>query len=104
MNDQAQWPLQKIRDAYLDVLDLYNNLFPLRPERKSEREEEPNFFDLEEDPTISAVAARVDDIGPKLEEAADPSENCQIWRSGESLQGLNQGMKDRIEKALKFGA
>lgn len=103
MSDRGQWPLQKIRESYLDVVDLYNDLFPLRPGRKSGTEEDPNFFDLEEDPAILAVPGKEGEMGPKLEEAAGLSQNCQIWRRGESLQGLNESLRHRIARALEFG-
>lgn len=31
MSDRTEWPLQKIREVYLDAVELYNALYPLVP-------------------------------------------------------------------------
>ena len=43
------------------------------------------------------------EISPRLKAAADQSGNAKTWHAGEPLNGLSQGMRERIEKALKFG-
>lgn len=39
MSDRTEWPLQKIREAYLDAVELYNALYPLLPTRRTGDEE-----------------------------------------------------------------
>jgi len=36
MTQGDQWPLEKIRAAYREVLQAYDSLFPLHPEKKIE--------------------------------------------------------------------
>jgi len=40
---------------------------------------------------------------PELKIAANQSGNSVVWRVGEPLDDLNQSLRDRIERALKFG-
>ncbi len=40
---------------------------------------------------------------PRLKAAADASGNPHIWRTGMPLGNLPEGMKKRVEMALRFG-
>ncbi len=103
MSEESEWPLQKIRESYLDALQLYNALYPVLPERKIEKDEMPEGIDGEEDPHHCAIRARMKEIAPAISKAADRSGNPQVWRRGEPLDCLNQGMLERVRMALKFG-
>jgi hypothetical protein len=104
MTEKAQWTLKEIRDAYGEILRTYNILFPLHPQTKIEREDVINTFDLNRGDNIAdEFNAKAKKILPKLKEAADQSGNAVTWHRGEPLDGLNQSMKERIEKTLKFG-
>jgi hypothetical protein len=104
MIDKPQWTLKEIRDAYGEILRGYNAIFPLHPQAKIQREDIINTFDLNRgDDIADEFKTKAKKILPKLKEAADQSGNALIWHRGESLDGLNQSMKERIEKTLKFG-
>ena len=105
MIGKAQWTLKEIREAYGEILRAYNILFPLHPQTRIEREDiigDPKFSSYGDDFHVT-FCAKYRKILPELKEAADRSGNAVTWHHGESLDGLDQRMRDRIERALKFG-
>jgi hypothetical protein len=103
MTDQGQWPLKKIREAYLDVLSHYNALYPILPDRKMETDEMPGGIDGEEDLRCCFIRAKLREVAGGIKEAADRSGNPETWQIGESLERLSDGLRNRVERALKFG-
>lgn len=106
MSGETEWTLHEIRQAYGEILKHYNILIAPQPNRKREEETVPDSLalDIEEDQfDRKAFFAKMKEVYPKLKEAADRSGNAQTWHAGQSLDGLSQGMRERIEKGLKFG-
>ena len=105
MTKKDQWTLQEIREAYIEILKSYNALFPLEPlmRREVEQIEMPETFHRGDDNFQKGLMTEMKKVIPKLREAADQSGGAVTWRYGESLDGLNQGLKNRVERALKFG-
>ncbi len=102
MNEKAQLSLKEIRRGYQDALDAYNELHSPRPR---ERTEEAMLTPLEEGEDFGSCSVHKE-VTQKVHEArkrADESGNAQVWRRGDWLEGLNEGMRARIEQALKFG-
>jgi hypothetical protein len=99
--------LQEIRDAYAVILKSYNELFPLYVEaRKSSGEMEEGAEKSgkkNEDRFYETFMVKAKKIVPKLKEAADQSGSVQIWRKGESLDNLSEGLQERIERAIRLG-
>ena len=107
MTEQTDWPLQRIREAYSEILRAYNILFPLHADGKRGKKEEKvvlDAFDPEGNKFYKkAFFRKMREVSLKLKVAADQSGNAQTWHAGESLEGLNERMKERIDRALKFG-
>lgn len=101
MKEKSLWTLQEIRQAYSEILEAYNVLFPLWCEGRKEEGMAPDTFDPPEDRV--AFVRESKEILSKLREGADHSGNAQTWHIGEPTNGLSHGMKQRINKALKFG-
>lgn len=95
--------LQEIRQAYGEILKAYNGIFPIHPETRIKFEDDTDILDRREEDFRAAFLWKAKKILPNLKEAADQSGNVKIWHRGDSLEGLNQGMKKRVEKALKLG-
>jgi hypothetical protein len=96
--------LKEIREAYRQILGAYNALFPLDPQLgKGEEETLPDCLGIDEEGTYLSTMKRLKKAHDGLKEAADGSGNFQSWRRGEPMAGLSQGLKTRIDKALKFG-
>jgi hypothetical protein len=104
MTEENQWMLEEIREAYAQILAAFNELFPVHPQRRIEEDVSGGFsFDRGNDSFIDAFRRKTKEVLPKLKEAADQSGNAVSWYRGQSLEGLNQSLKDRVEKALKVG-
>ena len=103
MKNKTSLTLGEVRDAYGEILGAYNELFPVHPASRTEGEDITGKFGKGEESLIDAASAKMREMGPKLKEAADQSGNAVIWRRGDSLEGLNQSLKCRIEAAIKFG-
>lgn len=102
--EKGQWTLKEIRDAYGEILKAFNATFPLHPQTKIQREDIVNTFDLNRgDDIYDTFNAKAKKMLPKFRRIADQSGNASSWRRGEPLDGLNEGMRERIERALKFG-
>jgi hypothetical protein len=96
--------LEEIREAYGEILRAYNELFPLHPEKRIESDDVRNGLDSEEEAFCSdAFRKKATEVLSRLKKVADRSGNAQIWHVGESLDNLNQGMRERIEKAIRSG-
>jgi len=95
--------LKEIRVAYGEILRAYNLLFPLFPMMRTEGEDITEGFDKGDENLAESVRAKARENIPKLKEVADQSGNAVSWHRGEPLDGLNQSLKDRVEKALKLG-
>lgn len=103
--------LKEIRTAYREILIAYNNLFPPYAVMRKDAEDAMDRFS--EDTTDKSIKGGGDlleiSMGnpkkalPTVKVAADQSDNVVSWYRGQSLEGLNQGLRDRIEKALKLG-
>jgi hypothetical protein len=107
MNGKTRWTLKEIREAYRQSLEAYNELFPPHPETKktpgSITEDMGENFPKDEEHFNKTLMKRLKKIFPKVKEAADHSGNAFVWHRGDPLDGLNQVMRERIEKALNFG-
>ena len=103
MKNKTSLTLGEIRDAYGEILGAYNELFPVHPVSRTEGEDITEDFDKGTDFLIGTVSARLKEVSPMLKEIADQSGNAMVWRRGDPLDGLNQGLRNRIERALKFG-
>jgi hypothetical protein len=103
MSEKVQWTLGEIRVAYAEILRAYNELFPLHPQRKTECEDMTWSFEKGEESLFNMVRAKARENIPKLKEGADQSGNAVLWYRGEPLDGLNQGLRERVEIGLKFG-
>lgn len=110
--------LQEIKEAYLENLRFYNELFPIhnRLQKQTRREyEAKELFDIKEISDIKGIndIKEIKEFSllskiltkkvKEFKERADRSGNAQVWRRGEPLDGLSPGLKERIEKALNFG-
>jgi hypothetical protein len=42
-------------------------------------------------------------IEPRLKQAADESGNPVVWYRGDPIKGLPEGMRQRVETAMRFG-
>lgn len=96
--------LKEVREAYRDILRFYNALFPLHPERRTGGVDVEEGCDLEEENFCAdAFRKKATKVLSRLKDVADQSGNAVIWRRGESFESLNYSLRNRIEKALKFG-
>lgn len=101
---EKTWTLREIQDAYAEILKAFNVVYPVGSVPKRKDETLPEAFDPEgerffQDTFIEMAKKAI----PKLKAAADRSGNARIWHRGESLDGIDQRMRERIEKALEFG-
>lgn len=104
MSEKPQWSLREIRAAYTEILRAYNALLPLNPDiKKMEEETLSDSIEIDEEGSYLKTMKRLKKAHNSLKEGANESGNPQVWHRGESLNGLNQGMKERIERGLKFG-
>jgi hypothetical protein len=94
--------LKEIRQAYREILEAYNSRFPLHPQTRAGGEDISEPFGKEEI-SFQLEFERTKEIRAKLKEAADRSGNAQVWERGKSLDGLDQGLRERVDKALNFG-
>jgi hypothetical protein len=96
--------LKELRSAYGEILVAYNALFPLSPNiERGEEETLPDLVGIDEGDSYLATMRKLRKAHPELKEAADRSGNIQIWQRGGSLDGLSEGMRNRIERALRSG-
>lgn len=110
--------LQKIREAYWENLRLYNELFPIhsvsqrRNWRINSREELSDIKEISDIKNIKisedikeflSLSKILEEKEKGFEKRADQSGNPQIWRRGDPLDNLSQGLRERIERALNFG-
>ncbi len=95
--------LQEIRQAYGEILRAFNTLYPLHPATRKEPQDITDNFDKGDESLIEAIRTKARKIFPKLKGTADQSGNVKVWHRGDPLEGLNRGMRERIEKALKLG-
>jgi hypothetical protein len=96
--------LKELRSAYGEILVAYNALFPLSPNiERGEEETLPDLVGIDEGDSYLATMRKLRKAHPELKEAADRSGSIQIWHAGEPLAVLNDGMRERIELAMKFG-
>ncbi|MBM4305715.1 MAG: hypothetical protein FJ115_02050 [Deltaproteobacteria bacterium] len=103
MSDKA-WTLEEIREAYREVLTLYNELFPLRVREKIDREEIfPEAISHDFEVATDKFRKNLAEKARNLKEAADRSGNAVTWHRGDLLEGLNEGLRKRIEAAIKLG-
>ena len=104
MSEKNHWTLPKIREAYSEILGSYNVLFPIQLGGKKKDETVLDAFDPEGDNFyLDVFPKKAREVLRKLKKDADRSGNAQVWHKGEPLDSLNQRMKGRIEKALKYG-
>ncbi len=95
--------LKEIRAGYRDILNAFDELNPIQPREKVQEailtplQEGENFGSAE---TRSLRTAR---RIQKQKKRADESGNAQVWRRGDPVDGLSEGMKVRVEQAVKFG-
>ena len=94
--------LKEIRLAYREIVTAYNEAFPSDLKLRTE-EDITQSFDKGDESLIGTVSARFRETNPKLRAAANQSGNARVWQRGEPLDGLNEGMRERIEKAMRFG-
>jgi hypothetical protein len=94
--------IEEIREAYGEIIRAYNEIFPLHPRtRKLSLDEENDLCwgDSAELFRLSVNRKAMD----KLRQSANESGNPVIWNRGDPLDGLPEGVRKRIEKAIKFG-
>jgi hypothetical protein len=103
MSDGSEWTLERIRQAYSEILFAYNDLSPLHSETRRKHEDETQSFGQGDDNFLDAFRMKAKRLVPKIKEIADQSGNAMIWHRGESFEGLSLGMRERVERALKFG-
>jgi hypothetical protein len=105
MTSRSEWSLKEIRAAYSEILKAYNALFPIYPNIKREKDETiQDNFDPGGDKFYSEILPKkFRENFRRLQKAADQSGNPMIWHRGDPLDGLSPGMRERIERALKFG-
>ena len=99
--------LEKIKEMYLENLKLYNELHPIRINntRKISNlyfDEEPSLsikdtFDLKK--SVLKMEKKLIALENNLNQIGNP----KIWRREEPLDHLYSSLRERIEKALKFG-
>ena len=97
------WTLKEIRDAYGEALRAYNELFSLQSRRIDREDLLPEGFSIDREEPINTFRKKATEINLKLKEAADQSGNAVTWRRGDPLDGLDQGLRERIERGLEFG-
>ena len=89
MNEQDQWPLEKIRQAYRDILWAWNIIFPPFAEaRRQEEEKIPDSVDvdIEEKSSYLTTMGALRKAHAGLKEEADKSGNLKIWTAEEYSQ------------------
>lgn len=102
MSGKILWALEEIREAYQEVLTLFNELS--HHQERVEREEifpeglGPD-FEMDTDKFRKGLTEKA----RELKEAADRSGNAVTWLRGNSLEGLSQELRERIETALTLG-
>ncbi len=50
-----------------------------------------------------SLSGKISLAAPRLQKAADESGNPVIWRRGDPVEKLPQGMRKRVETAMRFG-
>ncbi len=111
MTEKSHWSLREIRGAYAEILSAYNAIFPLDPAMRKEAEDTMDRFAegmtdklAKDDGNAREISrAKAKKALPMLKEGTDQSGNAVSWHRGQPLDDLNQGLKDRIEKASRFG-
>jgi hypothetical protein len=110
MSEKVQHNLKEIRGAYAEILSAYNATFPLDPPTKKDADMMDRFAEDTTDKSDKGnhdlpriLRAKAKKALPMLKEGADQSGNAVSWHRGQPLDDLNQGLKDRIERALKLG-
>jgi hypothetical protein len=98
-----EWPLPKIREAYREILNAYDEICPLHPKTSVKDEDITPPFDQGEDDSSFTVRKKMTGILQKIKDTADRSGNAIVWKRGDPVEGLPPGMRGRIEKALKVG-
>jgi hypothetical protein len=103
MSDRSEWTLKKIRAAYGDILGAYNELFPLHPKTTMKREDETENFNQGDEGFLDAFREKAKKIAQEIKRGADESGNPIVWHRGDPLDSLSPAMRERVERALKFG-
>jgi hypothetical protein len=103
MSNEFEWTLQRIREAYGDILRAWNDLFPLYPQKGSDQQEPMESIDFGDIEFLEKCRRKGKEIGIKLKKAADQSGNAVVWRRGDPVDGLPNGIRERVERALKLG-
>lgn len=111
MIEENRWTLEEIRAAYGEILSAYNALFPLDPMMRRDPEDMMDRFaenTTEKSPRGDGDLRRMLRAKAKKplsmpKEGADVSDNAVVWHRGQPLEGLNQSLRDRVERALKLG-
>jgi len=99
--------LEKIKEIYLENLKFYNELYPIRINNTKKIsnlyfDEEPSLsikdtFDFKK--SVLKMKKKLIELENNLNQIGNP----KIWRRGEPLNHLDSSLRERIEKALKFG-
>jgi hypothetical protein len=99
--------LKEIRESYRMNLEAFNRLSPIHPQEKIEREEIFLGVGIDEGEGDERIAdpdrKKMTKVVSKAKEAADRSGSVQVWHRGEPLDNLGEGMRERIERAIKLG-
>jgi len=86
MTEQGQWPLEKIRQAYKDILSAWNIIFPPFPGADGRGEETvPDSVDIEEE-TFWGTMGTLRKAHHELKKEADASGNPKVWTAEEYSQ------------------
>ncbi len=97
--------LQELREAYLENLKAYNALYPVEIDgfQKGIMMEAIPEPEEKDHPFLKEFHKKAVKIQKELEDSADRSGNAQVWRRGDPLENLRPGLRQRVEKALRFG-
>jgi hypothetical protein len=95
--------LKEIREAYVEIVSAWNIVSPpITQSAGEDKEMMADPVDMDKETTVSTMA-KLRKVHRELKREADQSGNAQVWHRGEPLDGLSPGMKERIERALRFG-
>jgi hypothetical protein len=97
-----RWTLKEIRESYMEILRAYNELFPLDPVMRKDPEETMDRIDINKE-NSHKIMMKMREFAPRLRKAADESGNAVSWHCGQSMEDLNRGLRERIEKAIRLG-
>lgn len=99
MGEKIIWTLDEIRGAYRENLAAYNEM--LKPQEKIDSGMKMEGEAFEPDFNSVTLGKELAEGASKIKAAIDSK--VITWRRGDPLDSLGEGLRARIEFALKYG-